>query len=504
MRATLKTILEKLLANIKELHSSLKSPLKNWCIFAILVIACFLTYYNALFGAFVSHDDFTIPEYSPPSSWLLVWHHPISLFDYLIFKSGWNNPYVYHLANVLLHCLNTIMVFIFLKLFFGKKASFWGAVIFAVHPIHTETVTWVSGRGHLFIAFLMFFTYLFYRKFVNQANFLYYLFSLIIFYYWTTYTIGISLIFPIFIILSDIYLGKTKNAWRSWLPFCFIAIFGLITHSVEISSRLQINMVSEGGTATGLERFIFRTILFFGDYNHYLKVWWVLPWYSFVHNLRLTLFPFTLNFYHEPIHIYFNSPIFNWLYWLYFLTAVFLIWKYIKKFTKEILFVTCFFILFLSPTFSFIPVSSLIAERYLYLPSIALSMLLALGYEKIRFKKIYLIFLILIIGLFMAKTITRNMDYYSLIRFWEAEVKFSPDSARTRNDLGYAYLGEERYDEAISQFKLAMKIDPQANRPIQNIILAYGLQGKEVKQMRYNYRKKKWKVIFSNFPLSVF
>ena len=74
------------------------------------------------------------------------------LFDYAIWQ---RDPFGYHLTNLLLHAAATMLAgAVLIKLRVSKNAAWWAAVIFAVHPMHTENVAWISGRTDV-LAFVL-------------------------------------------------------------------------------------------------------------------------------------------------------------------------------------------------------------------------------------------------------------------------------------------------------------------------------------------------------------
>ncbi|MBC8107430.1 MAG: glycosyltransferase family 39 protein [Anaerolineae bacterium] len=63
------------------------------------------------------------------------------------------NPWVFHTANVVLHCITTLIVFAILRAIVKNRSAAWvGAAIFAVHPVQVETVAWASGTKDLLCA----------------------------------------------------------------------------------------------------------------------------------------------------------------------------------------------------------------------------------------------------------------------------------------------------------------------------------------------------------------
>ncbi len=82
--------------------------------------------------------------------------------DHLLFG---DQPAGYHVTNILLHCANSVLLFLlFATLFPRSKAPFLAALLFAVHPIHTEAVSWISGRTGLLAAFGMFLSLLLHAR----------------------------------------------------------------------------------------------------------------------------------------------------------------------------------------------------------------------------------------------------------------------------------------------------------------------------------------------------
>ena len=75
------------------------------------------------------------------------------MVDYELFgpKAG-----MYHLINVLYHVLNTILLFIALRLFTGSTSkSAFVSMLFAIHPINVESVAWIAERKNLLSTFFL-------------------------------------------------------------------------------------------------------------------------------------------------------------------------------------------------------------------------------------------------------------------------------------------------------------------------------------------------------------
>lgn len=106
---------------------------------------------NLQTGAHVGIVDF----FSQSSSYL-IYFRPLIGFSYWCDQTLWNaDPHVMHSENVVFHALNVVLLFWLIRFslpkasLFSSYAPFSGALFFAVHPISTESVNWISGRTDL-------------------------------------------------------------------------------------------------------------------------------------------------------------------------------------------------------------------------------------------------------------------------------------------------------------------------------------------------------------------
>ena len=133
-----------------------------------------LVYTNSLSGDFVWDDRRLIVDDRAIKSWSHIddifshdfferneddlpygYYRPVTTLSYLVDYSVWGlRPFGYHLTNVLLHCACTVLVgLVLLRLGWPAVASILAALLFAIHPLHTENVAWVAGRTDLLAFF---------------------------------------------------------------------------------------------------------------------------------------------------------------------------------------------------------------------------------------------------------------------------------------------------------------------------------------------------------------
>ncbi|MDD4980714.1 MAG: tetratricopeptide repeat protein [Candidatus Omnitrophica bacterium] len=457
--------------------------MNNKYIYIILIAVSFLVYANSLNNAFVSDDIPAILNYpfiSQPLRFLL---EPNPLSNSLNYLIGQYNPFIYHLTNIILHALNTIFIFLFLRLFFRAEASFLGSCLFAVHPIHTEAVTWISGRPYLILSLFILGTYFLYQKangllvtealppdknkrlIVNEKNINfklpYYVLSLLAFSYFIIKHYTFYALLPLFLILSDVTFGSWRKAWRLWLPFLGIVILRLIIARVEVMTRVTAVAKEIGASITWTNPF-FNLV------------------YSFFSHVGLILWPAKLTLYHEPAII----SAFMLKVGIAALLALAAALPFIFKKAREVFFAIALFILFLLPTYSPVMISWLVAERYAYFPSVALSIIVCFFYERYvapvkntQRKNLILGVLIFILSCYAVRTVVRNEDWKSPERFWRQTVLASPESPRSHNNLGDVYGQEGNVEGAIREFSKAIELKTDYADGYHNLATTYYRQG---------------------------
>lgn len=93
-----------------------------------------------------------IPQFSPD------YYRPVVIASYLFDRAlGGREPFVYHGSLVAAHAVATVLLFLLAVRLFGQRAgAMFGAVgaaaLFAVHPVHTESVAWIAGRSDVLAA----------------------------------------------------------------------------------------------------------------------------------------------------------------------------------------------------------------------------------------------------------------------------------------------------------------------------------------------------------------
>lgn len=376
------------------------------------------------------------------------------------YSLGKLNPFVYHLLNISLHFLTSLVIF-FISYLTVKRGTAWApqaapvavmtTLFFALSPVHTETVTYISGRSSGLAGFFYFSSLLFFilgssRDFTRVSRSVWYLLSGI-FFGGAVLTKEISLTLPILILLYD-FCFIEGDSWSSRKNRCMFFYFPLLI-------------------CTGLGSFLMKAMILDWlqkiDFNYALDQTRIIG-----HGLYLLLFPIGLTFdYDFPEGFFPHRLLKPWpilLLGLFLAGAV----KYFPKYAKFIFFCVFWFLITISPTNSFMPRLDLLSERNLYIPSFGIFFLLSTVfihfYRGLKFntvsRKICLAGLIAILISHSTLVLERNLEYGSNTALWEDTVKKAPRKTRAWHNLSHFYLMELNYEKAFEALQGMIKSSP--------------------------------------------
>ena len=206
--------------------------------------------------------------------------------------------------------------------------------------------------------------------------------------------------------------------------------------------------------------------------------------------LRLLVLPVNqnLDYDYSVYHSFFSPPVlFSFLFLLLiFSMGIYLLYRSVKKkqegwsYERLVSLGIFWFFITLSVESSIIPIKDIIFEHRLYLPSVGFIMTLTglalMGVGRIRTDaglKTLMVITSCVLCILGISTYARNKVWKTNISVWEDVVKKSPLKARPHNNLGVAYETEDRIDDAISEYLLAIQIDPMYEEAHYNLGMAY-------------------------------
>lgn len=403
----------------------------------LLLFITFIVYLNSFFGAF-QFDDYNVIVFNPSVHSFSAWFSDISYGIRLLLKLTYTLNWIsgfgifgFHLFNLAIHLANTTFIYLLSLRLTNKKTAFLASILFAIHPVATEAVTYISGRSTSLMSFFYLGSLLAYiNGSERDKKPLFYLISPLLFVMAVS-TKETAVTLPLALFLWTRNFKKQAVHWILLLLIIFAIIlhpnYGeLLEYSFKTRS-IKENLLSQ---INGITYLISRII--------------------FVHRLNI-----------DP-----DLPtISNWTA-LLSIQAVLLFVLFIIGligFCKRAWFGfgILWFFLHLLPTNSFVPRLDIANERQLYLPIWGIFLALSIGIcelqKRIKWCKVLIIALLLILGYF---TVMRNYVYRSEIALWTDTASKSPQKARIYNNLGYAYYLAGRFEEAESAYLIALRLKP--------------------------------------------
>jgi protein O-mannosyl-transferase len=424
-------------------------------------------------------------------------YQPVRVLSYAIDYHFWKlNPFGYHIHSILLHAFASIFLYLgLLRIIPGirgmEKAeqsivqyvAFFTALVFAVHPLSVEAVTWLSGRKYVLLSFFSFFSlYLFAESFKAKAGQFCLISGSVFLSVLAAFSSPFGVIFPLIVFICVFSMDESNNPVcvlnnhkAVWLPYCVIFV------PVFLKLWTTLVKINPGGTGPGTGHF---------EGNSLYTLWTMLRvLFDYVRNI---VFPFWLNIRYPD----FVSQSFMEYKIITVITIiaviVVIILRNFKKGDKRLFFCIAWFIFFWLPVSNIIPISTKMADRYMYMAFPGLVLLFSLyvfPLFNVAAKKIHIsgaivsmIAVLLMVCYLVPFSLARNRAWKDSGTLWSASLKTYPHNAIAHNNLGLHLLYLDRKPElAMMHFKEAIRLKPESTQPRENLYDIFILQKQYMK-----------------------
>jgi protein O-mannosyl-transferase len=383
------------------------------------------------------------------TSFSLNHYHPLVTLSYAIEYSLFGlNPFAFHLTNIILHGLNSVLVAILVRSLTKKTtAVLVTGVLFAIHPLRVESVVWIAERKDVLSALfilLSFILYIQYRRTDKQSHF--------------------------YCVAASFLCALLSKAMAVTLPILFLAydffIDGSI-HQKRLKEKIPLFLIS---VAFGIIAMIGQYAGGIGPKDPSFNVFsslFLVP-YGFLFYCIKFLFPFNLSpVYPYPETIGSTYPL---LFWLSPLIVVVLLYCFYRFFRRDrlLVFALSFYVIAILPVLQFIPVGRMMtADRFSYVPLVGLMLILGQGFHTLWIQMqnhLYRRFLLVVVSLCIAAGLwhlTRQQmsSWQSNQTLWNRVVVDNPSYAEGYNNLGSIYAEGGSQREALNYFHQAISLD---------------------------------------------
>ncbi len=478
----------------------------NAFIYLAIAALTFAAYYITLDYPFVLDDHGYIAENLKIRSLKNLW--PPYDSRYLGFASfavnyrlSGLNPAWFRATNILIHIINSCLVFLLVRDTFaiqyaaapdehkntGRRIAAISALIFALHPIQTESVTYITQRfASLATLFFLASIVLFIRFRASQASrkkrFLFFALS-IVSAVMAQKTKEISFTLPAVIALYDfMFFGQKrgfKDRFITLLPFILclaivpISIFGP-----------ELGIGGNWGVGEEVRRQQLHEFAAYDRYAYLITQFRVIVMY-----LRLIVLPVgqSMHYDNRLFTTVLEPQVFLSLMFLLLMfgSSIWLLQRHKKTknpFHKIIPFSVFWFFITLSIESSIVPIRDAAFEHRLYLPVMGIIIILASGLTYMinylaATRRILLMSTAVITAALFIATYNRNLAWSDDVLIWAEAVKKLPGNVRARNNLGTAYESKGMLAEAVEEYKTALSLEPDDYLLRYNIANAFAKQG---------------------------
>jgi protein O-mannosyl-transferase len=415
--------------------------------YILIIILGLVVYVNALSGSFVWDDQVIVrnnaslrewsaipkiftPDNSVGSSMRRVFWRPLQFFSYFLEHPLWgSNPAGYHFTNILLHILVALALYKFINIVFDNVSlAYLTSALFVTHPLHTEAVAYISGRGDLLAVLFMLVSFILYigkRKSLHIPMMISYCLALL--------SKESALILP-FMLLIYHYTLEEKPGKK----FLYIAV-PAAAYLLLRATILRAALPQDPWIATAPE----RIPGFFVAITNYI---------------RLILLPFGLHMEYGDRLFSISDP--RAIAGIA-ISAASLIYAFkARRRNRLVFFSISWFFAALLPSSNIYPLPFYMAEHYLYLSSVGFFILLAKGLLAVKRPRGAGTFLMIsLLALYSIMTIAQNQYWKNDVTLFNRALKYEKSNARLYYNLGVTYYGLGQKDRAIEMFDKAIVCD---------------------------------------------
>jgi protein O-mannosyl-transferase len=436
---------------------SIKKPL----IWAVIILLCVFIYYPLRSAGFLNFDDnwsiFNNPYVQSVNflnSFRFAYYTdytPATTFYFsLVNKAFGMNPFYFHFFNLLLHLLNGILIFRLGRTVFkfNLLTAYFFAAIFLIHPMHVESVAWITETKDVLSVFFVLLSWLAFHRFKSFETYrtVFYAASLM-FFFLSLGSKTISVTFPLLLLLFYFVYHRgnfSKQVTFQILPFFGLSfLFSLLRIYAESGEMLLVD--AKLGPILLIKNTVIKYVFYFSR----------------------SIFPHHLSgFYENGI---FQLFWYEYLIVLAFFIAIYLIHRKTQDTAEQqhIVYLPIFTVIALLPMLKIVPwsVNFMVADRYMYFPSIGLYALFAILLTKlVSLKQIRIVVVIYMIFLTLHLSVSaRNRVYvwHNDYNLWTDVLKKYPNTKKGLHNLSVQHMIRKEYPKALALQTKLLELEPR-------------------------------------------
>jgi protein O-mannosyl-transferase len=464
-----------------------------------LALATAFTFAGVVSNGFVNLDDdyyvyrnamAQIGLRQPAISWAFTtlqygnWH-PLTWLslqlDYQIFGL---NPSGYHATNLLLHIANTLVLFWLFRTMTGAAGrSACVAAFFALHPLHVESVAWISERKDVLSTFFLFVSIFAWYRYTLRPNLGAYLLVVVLFTLsLMAKVMGATL--PLLLLLLDIWPLKR---WQPWTARPRRLSSRLYTARRLVAEKIPFFLVSALFAAIAVLSQERSGALDYGQSLTFSNRLLMVP-VNYATYLEQTFWPMDLAvlYAHPGADLPLWKPLCSGL--VLALVSAAVAWLRLSR--PYLLVGWCWFLVTLVPVIGLLQVGlQSTADRYMYMPMVGLLIAICWGFgDLVTLRGIAPIVAVAgIVALLFCAVLTRRQValWHDSVTLWEHALSLSPPTFLSCNNYGLALDQQGRLEEAEKWYRKAIEIEPTNFYPNCNLGVLLSKKGRQKEALRH-------------------
>ena len=469
-------------------------PARSRALPAIVAVAAIAVYANSLLNGFALDDVFIVqgnPRVHSPASLADIWltpywafagvelglYRPGIIFLYAVqWVAGAGEPWLFHAVSVLLHAAASVLVFVLLRRLADTVPAFVGALVFAAHPIHTEAVANIVGQAEIVAAIAVLGACIVHsgrapglavswpRRIVISV-----LFALAL------VTKESAVVLPALLVIVDFAQRRVQPTARGMASYADALLMPLFLLAATLAFYLIVRYDVMGGALIGVNAA--PSMPYLREEYRILNALRVFPEF-----IRLLFLPLDLAADYSPAAILpvetVRPLVLLGALLLMGLVALALLTPWLPRAGFP---AAWFLISILTVSNLFFPIGVLIAERTLYLPSVAVSALVAFAWQAAgprldpaRRRRLVLLTAAVLLALGV-RTWVRNPVWASTDTVWASMLRDQPRSYRTQWLYAVKLWRADRLEQAATHFEFAYRLyarDSQLLTEYANLMMA--------------------------------
>jgi tetratricopeptide (TPR) repeat protein len=440
-----------------------------------LALLALIWAYSAVMRTQFLFDDtnqkFALPAASDPlASWIGA-VRPVLMFTYWANVQMSNgDTFSFHLLNLMIHALAAVFVFLVIRRLmewagsdteWRTRMAAFGALIFLLHPLQTESVAYIAGRSEALSGMFAMGSIAAFVWRRSEAISWGGVAAVLLLFGAALLSKEQAVVIPAVLLLTDFWWDPDfsfRGILRNWKLYTLMAAGALA--GVALFWKLILGVGTGGTAGFGIKEF---------------------TWYQYLFTQFRALFVYIANFV-LPVNLNLDwefsisrtivdrGAIFGLIALAALAAAA---WHFRRRFRLASYGYFLFLVLLL-PTSSILPIKDPVADRRMYLPMIGLILIAIdfLGRAKMDRKTLAAVCGVVLLGLTVL-THARAEIWSDPIALWEDTVRKSPGKSRPHFQLAQAYTEQQRFDRAVEEFEKAAAIDPPGFDLLIDVGLAY-------------------------------